>query len=70
MQSSPPQATGWSVTGSDTKIEARLTLKNFRRILGFVTAVGELAESEFHHPISINFGWGFRAIPADSAFEE
>ncbi len=22
----------------------------------------EIAESEFHHPVSINFGWGFCAI--------
>lgn len=47
---------------SDTKIEARFKFKNFRQTLDFVTAVGELAESEFHHPASINFGWGFCAI--------
>ncbi len=62
VQSSLPQVTGWSATDSDTKIEATFTFKNFRQTLDFVTAVGELAESEFHHPVSINFGWGFCAI--------
>ncbi len=28
----------------------------------FVIAIGELAESEFHHPASISFGWGFCTI--------
>ena len=27
-----------------------------------MTAVGELAESEFHRPVSIKFGWGLIAI--------
>ncbi len=62
VQSSLPQVTGLSATDSDTKIEARFTFKNFRQTLDFVTAVGDLAESEFHHPVSINFGWGFCAI--------
>ncbi len=62
VQSSLPQVTGWSATDSDTKIEASFTFKNFRQSLDFVTTVGELAESEFHHPVSINFGWGFCAI--------
>jgi len=62
VQSSLPQVTGWSATDSDTKIEATFKFKNFRQTLDFVTAVGELAESEFHHPVSINFGWGFCAI--------
>ncbi len=57
-----PQATGWTATSGDTKIEAAFKFKNFRQTLDFVTAVGELAESEFHHPVSITFGWGFCAI--------
>ncbi len=62
VRSALPQATGWSAADDDTKIEARFKFKNFRQTLDFVTAVGELAESEFHHPVSINFGWGFCAI--------
>jgi len=62
VQSLLPQATGWSATDGDTKIAGEYRFKNFRQTLDFVTAVGELAESEFHHPVSINFGWGFCAI--------
>jgi len=62
VQSFLPQLTGWSATDSDTKIEAAFKFKNFRQTLDFVTAVGELAESEFHHPVSVKFGWGFCAI--------
>ena len=57
-----PQAKGWSATDGDTKIAGEFNFKNFRQTLDFVTAVGELAESEFHHPVSISFGWGFCAI--------
>ncbi len=57
-----PQSTGWSANDGNTKIASEFRFKNFRQTLDFVTAVGELAESEFHHPVSINFGWGFCAI--------
>lgn len=46
----------------NTKIEAEFSFKSFRKALDFVCAVGELAESEFHHPLSMNFGWGFAKI--------
>lgn len=57
-----PQVAGWNAIDADTKIAGEFRFKNFRKTLDFVTAVGELAESEFHHPISINFGWGFCLI--------
>ncbi len=57
-----PQAKGWNATDGDTKIAGEFKFKNFRQTLDFVIEVGELAESEFHHPVSINFGWGFCAI--------
>ncbi len=62
VQSYLPQATGWSATDGDTMIAGEFRFGNFRQTLDFVTAVGELAESEFHHPVSINFGWGLCAI--------
>ena len=62
VQSSLPQVTGWRAVDGDTKIAGEFRSKNFRQTLDFVTAVGELAESEFHHPVSINFGWGFCTI--------
>ena len=57
-----PLATGWSAMDGDTKIAGNFRFNNFRQTLDFVIAVGELAESEFHHPVSINFGWGLCAI--------
>ena len=62
VQSSLPQVTGWSAADGDTKIAGEFRFKNFRQTLDFVTAIGELAESEFHHPVSISFGWGFCTI--------
>ena len=62
VQSLLPRASGWNSIDGDTKIAGEFRFKNFRQTLDFVTAVGELAESEFHHPISINFGWGYCAI--------
>ena len=57
-----PRARGWSSIDGDTKIAGEFRFKNFRRTLDFVTAIGELAEAEFHHPLSIDFGWGYCAI--------
>ncbi|MFQ6017588.1 MAG: 4a-hydroxytetrahydrobiopterin dehydratase [Kiloniellaceae bacterium] len=57
-----PQAPGWAAVDGDTKIEARFAFDNFRMALDFVRQVGELAEAEFHHPLFINFGWGFADI--------
>lgn len=57
-----PQVPGWEACDDNTKIEARFLFKNFRAALDFVGQVGELAEAEFHHPVSINFGWGFATI--------
>ncbi len=48
VQSSLLKVTGWSATDGDTKIAGEFWFKNFRQTLDFVTAVGELAESEFH----------------------
>jgi len=38
-------------------IERTFRFRNFREALAFVQQVGELAESEGHHP-DISFGWG------------
>ena len=62
VQSFLPQASGWNATARDTEIAGEFRFKDFRQTLDFVTAVGNLAESEFHHPVSISFGWGFCAI--------
>ena len=56
------QATGWEAIDEHTKIEGHFKFRNFRASLDFVSKVGELAEAEFHHPLFINFGWGFATI--------
>ena len=38
-------------------IERTFRFRNFREALAFVQQVGELAETEGHHP-DISFGWG------------
>jgi 4a-hydroxytetrahydrobiopterin dehydratase len=57
-----PLATDWEAIEAHTKIQAQFKFKNFRASLDFVGRVGELAEAEFHHPLFINFGWGFTTI--------
>ena len=61
-----PQAPGWTVIEDHTKIEGQFKFKNFRYALEFVRQVGELAEAQFHHPLFINFGWGFATIVLQS----
>jgi 4a-hydroxytetrahydrobiopterin dehydratase len=56
------QVPGWEARDGSSAIEARFRFKNFRAALDFVCQVGELAEAEFHHPVSIHFGWGFAVI--------
>ncbi len=43
------------------RIERTFKFKNFKLALDFVNKVGELAESEGHHP-NIKFGWGYATI--------
>ncbi len=57
-----PQAASWEAIDEHTKIQGQFKFKNFRASLDFVSKVGELAEAEFHHPLFINFGWGFATI--------
>ncbi len=45
----------------EKKIRRKFKFPDFKSALGFVNKVGELAESEGHHP-DICFGWGEVAI--------
>jgi 4a-hydroxytetrahydrobiopterin dehydratase len=45
----------------DVRIKRSFKFKNFKLALDFVNKVGELAESEGHHP-NIQFGWGYATI--------
>jgi 4a-hydroxytetrahydrobiopterin dehydratase len=60
------QAPGWTLTegdgaGDSGQIQRTFWFNNFRESLDFVRDVGELAESEKHHP-EIAFGWGQATI--------
>jgi 4a-hydroxytetrahydrobiopterin dehydratase len=55
------QAPDWQLLDDAHRIERRFSFHNFREALGFVQKVGEIAESEGHHP-DIGFGWGYATI--------
>ena len=51
------QAPNWELRDNARRIERTFRFRNFREALAFVQEVGELAETEGHHP-DISFGWG------------
>jgi 4a-hydroxytetrahydrobiopterin dehydratase len=52
------QVPEWSLSDDATRISRTFKLQNFREALTLVNKIGELAESEAHHP-DITFGWGY-----------
>ena len=56
-----PQAPEWAILDDGRRIERTFKFKNFRDSLAFVNRIGELAESEGHHP-DITFGWGYATV--------
>ena len=48
----------WQIIDNGRKIRREFKFKNFKETLNFVNKVGEIAESEGHHP-DIKFGWGY-----------
>jgi 4a-hydroxytetrahydrobiopterin dehydratase len=55
------QAPDWTLLDEAHRIERTFRFKNFREALTFVQHVGELAETESHHP-DISFGWGYATV--------
>jgi 4a-hydroxytetrahydrobiopterin dehydratase len=55
------QAPAWELRDDAHRIERTFRFRNFREALAFVQQVGELAESEGHHP-DISFGWGYATV--------
>ena len=45
-----PSVPGWTAINDDKAIVRDFKFKNFKEALAFVNKVGELAESEGHHP--------------------
>jgi 4a-hydroxytetrahydrobiopterin dehydratase len=55
------QTEGWELLEGSTKIRRTFKTKNFASALALVQKVGDLAESEGHHP-DISFGWGYCTV--------
>ena len=48
----------WKLSENNDLLSRRFELNNFTEALELVNKIGELAESEQHHP-DLNFGWGY-----------
>ena len=57
-EAEPPN---WELRDDGHRIERTFHFSNFRAALNFVRNVGELAETEGHHP-DVSFGWGYATI--------
>jgi 4a-hydroxytetrahydrobiopterin dehydratase len=55
------QTPAWNLLDDGGQIQRTFRFSNFRESLDFVREVGELAETERHHP-EIAFGWGHATI--------
>src|SRR5215831_5514151 len=55
------QALEWVLRDDARRIERTYRFRNFREALAFVQRVGELAETEGHHP-DISFGWDYATV--------
>lgn len=55
------QAPNWELADNAHRIERAFRFRNFGEALAFVQQVGEIAESEGHHP-DISFGWGYATV--------
>jgi 4a-hydroxytetrahydrobiopterin dehydratase len=55
------QAPEWNLVDDGLRIERRFRFKNFKEALDFVAKVGQLSETEGHHP-DISFGWGWATV--------
>ena len=55
---------GWELVKDKTEmffLEKEFTFKNFKQSQSFINQVGDVSESEGHHP-DILFGWGYAKI--------
>jgi 4a-hydroxytetrahydrobiopterin dehydratase len=51
----------WELRDDSHRIERTFRFRNFRQALNFARDVGDLAETEEHHP-DVSFGWGYATI--------
>ena len=52
---------GWELNDDATRISRTFKFADFPAAQAFASRVGDLAESQFHHP-EITFGWGYCRI--------
>ncbi len=55
------QTPDWGLQDDAHRIQRNFRFSNFREALFFVDDVGNLAETEGHHP-DVSFGWGYATI--------
>ena len=55
------QTPHWQLLDGGTRIERKFKFKDFKRTLGFINELGNVAEEENHHP-DICFGWGYATV--------
>ena len=55
------QAPDWELADDARRIQRSFQFPNFRDALAVVQEIGELAETEGHHP-DISFGWGYVTV--------
>jgi 4a-hydroxytetrahydrobiopterin dehydratase len=55
------QTPNWELRDDGHRIERTFHFRNFREALNFIRDVGDLAETEGHHP-DVSFGWGYATI--------
>jgi len=55
------QSPEWALVDDAHRIERTFRFRDFREALTFVQKVGEVAETEGHHP-DISFGWGYATV--------
>ena len=51
----------WTVNDEQEMIFKKFHFKNFKEAIKFTNIIGEMAESEGHHP-DISLGWGYSII--------
>ena len=55
------QAAGWAIVDEGRRIERNFRFANFKEALDFVARLGNLSETQGHHP-DISFGWGWAKV--------
>ncbi|MEE8517315.1 MAG: 4a-hydroxytetrahydrobiopterin dehydratase [Alphaproteobacteria bacterium] len=51
----------WTLSDDADRIERKYSFSNFAQAMAFAVKIGELAESEGHHP-DLGVGWGYCTV--------